>query len=89
MLLVSMAQLNPKHRLMMRAISWGILDLFEIRKLKLDPLVHHSPKKGEAKARRSQNSQLPFKAVAYTTNYMRMSDLFFPFHMLKLKTLSH
>ena len=30
MLLVSMAQLNPKHQLMMQAISWGILDLFEI-----------------------------------------------------------
>ena len=29
MLQVSMAQLNPKHQLMMQAIIWGILDLFE------------------------------------------------------------
>ena len=43
MLLVSMAQLNPKHQLMMRAISWGILDLFEIDQKffsQLGPLVY-------------------------------------------------
>ena len=38
-----MAQLNPKHQLMMRAISWGILDLFEIDQKffsQLGPLIY-------------------------------------------------